>query len=473
MKYVWVYNTIFHVLISAFRSIGAFRPITPSYLSIPAMKTKSMPRPRRLLPGQRKKLIFAIIAIGLAVTLLFQINLYYLYGSFYHEVDRVSAFHILTVDYDGGIIGESLTQAYQQLKGLRFPTLITGTETQYPTPDTVLEAVRDGKYWAAIYSMPGASERLSAALHGGTAAVAYDASDAVTYIWNEVRYPAFSQEVIQGSLTTLVDAAGTAYSSINGSRALKSLAQTDEAAIKAYLTPIMTSEINIQPTNHGAKILYNTISMAMPVLQNLFFVVGMRQMFIRFEVQSRLSTMRSGLLRLIVGVIYTFVGSLTMTGYIWAYREDWAVSGTQFVLTWMLLWLLFHIHYLLIEAAIQIIPIPAMPFLLMTWVFLNITSSITPFEINPGFYRFGYVFPAHEAYQILTDIWSGGAVPQLYRAMPVLFSWWVLLLVCDTFSHHRACKRDGNIPGDIEKGSAAASKSESIHPETLTAASSE
>ncbi|KAE8442515.1 hypothetical protein EG329_003296 [Mollisiaceae sp. DMI_Dod_QoI] len=371
-----------------------------------------MPTSRSLLPEQRKKLILAIIAIGLAVTILFQINLYYLYGSFYHEVDRAFAFHILTVDYDGGIIGESLSQAYQQLKGTRFPTLITGTETQYPTPDAVLKAIRDGKYWAAIYSTPGASERLSAALLGGTAATAYDASDAFTYVWNEVRYPAFSQEVIQGSLKTLVAAAGAAYCSINGSSALKSLAQTDDAAIKAYLTPIMASEINIQPTNQGAKILYNTISMAMPVLQNLFFIVGMRAMFIKFEVQSRLSIARSGLLRLTAGVTYTFIGSLTMTGYIWAYREDWAVSGTQFVLTWMLLWLLFHIHYLAIEAAIQTVPLPAMPFLLMTWVFLNITSSITPFEINPGFYRVGYAFPAHEAYQVLTDIWSGGAVPQ-------------------------------------------------------------
>jgi hypothetical protein len=123
------------------------------------------------------------------------------------------------------------------------------------------------------------------------------------------------------------------------------------------------------------------------------------------------------------------------------------------------LWLLFHIHYLAIEAAIQVIPLPAMPFLLMPWVFLNITSSITPFEINPGFYRFGYAFPAHEAYQVLTDIWSGGAVPQLYRAMPILFSWWVLLLVCDSFSHRRACRRARNISGDIEKESATASKS--------------
>ena len=435
------------------------------------MKTKSVPSSRSLHPEQRKKFILVTTAIGLAVTLLFQINLYYLYGSFNHEVERVSAFHILMVDYDGGIIGDSLTQAYQQLKGARFPTLIAGTEAQYPTPDTVLQAVRNGEYWAAIYSMPGASERLSAALLGGMAATAYDASDAFTYVWNEVRYPAFSQEVIQGSLTALVAAAGTAYGTINGSKALKSLAQADDPAIKAYLTPIMASEINIQPTNQGTKILYNTISMAMPVLQCLGFVVAVNQMFIKFEVHSRLSTLRGGLLRLTVGVVYTFIGSLAMTGYIWAYREDWAVSGTQFVLTWMLLWLLFHIHYLFIEAAIQILPLPTMPFLLMTWVFLNITSSITPFEINPGFYRFGYAFPAHEAYQVLTDIWSGGAVPQLYRAMPILFSWWVLLLVCDSLSHRRACRMARNITGDVEKGSATVSESESSHPETLTTAS--
>lgn len=437
------------------------------------MKTKSLTRTlsRSFHPTERNKFIFLTVAIGLAVTLLFQINLYFLYGSVYHEVDRFSAFHILTVDYDGGIVGESLSQAYEQLKGPSFPTLVTGTETQYPTPDSILQAVRSGKYWAAIYSMPEASNRLSAALLGGTAASVYDASNAFTYVWNEVRYPAFTAEVIQGSLETLVAAAATAYGSTNGSSVLKFLAQTDEAAIKAYLNPIMTSEINIQPTKQGTKIFYNTISMAMPVLQCLGFVVAVNQMFIKFEVHSRLSMKRGGLLRFTVGVIYTLIASLTMVGYIWAYREDWAVSATQFVLTWMLLWLLFHIHYLFIEAAIQTIPLPAMPFLLMTYVFLNITSSITPFEINPGFYRIGYAFPAHEAYQVLTDIWSGGAVPQLYRAMPILFSWWVVLFACDGISHHRACSRASDITGDIEKGATTASERESSPPQTLTAAS--
>jgi flagellar biosynthesis GTPase FlhF len=47
--------------------------------------------------------------------------------------------------------------------------------------------------------------------------------------------------------------------------------------------------------------------------------------------------------------------------------------------------------------------------------------------------------PAHEVYQVLVDIWSGGCNPQLRYALPILFSWEVIGLAFSTLGVYRRC----------------------------------
>lgn len=47
---------------------------------------------------------------------------------------------------------------------------------------------------------------------------------------------------------------------------------------------------------------------------------------------AKLSLKQNTLLRILISVVYTFIASLVMTGYIWAFREDWQVSGGQLAL---------------------------------------------------------------------------------------------------------------------------------------------
>lgn len=62
------------------------------------------------------------------------------------------------------------------------------------------------------------------------------------------------------------------------------------------------------------------------------------------------------------------------------------------------------------------------PYFILSWIILNLTSTIGPFEQSPGFYRLGYVFPAHQLYEVLMDIWTRGCNLHLYFALPILFS---------------------------------------------------
>jgi hypothetical protein len=81
-----------------------------------------------------------------------------------------------------------------------------------------------------------------------------------------------------------------------------------------------------------------------------------------------------------------------------------------------------------------------LPFFVLTWVILNVTSTIWPFELAPSFYRWGYALPAHEVWQVLIQIWSGGAVDRLYEALPILFTWEIVFLPLAVVALNFRCK---------------------------------
>lgn len=402
----------------------------------PPSKARRPSSPQLSPKALRRKFIAATTAISVVICLLFLLNLLYFYGSVTHQTTRYQAIECLMVDYDGGVIGNSMLQAYKQLQGPSFPTFDVPNVSQYPTPDTIIQAVRDRQYWGAIYSNTGSSQRLASALTGGAAARSYDASNALTYVWNEIRYPAVEDSIVQSSLMKLVSATQVAYDHINGSQALASLPRGDVAAAQVLFSPIAASDINVQPTPQASKVFYNTVSMAMPIIQQFFFILALNGISTRLGVYERFPATVSGVLRLIVSFIYTIFSSLVMTGYMWAFREDWNVSSNQFGLTFLLLWFLMHIYFCLVDFAVAFLPPPAMPFVILTVIYLDITSTTTPFELSPGFFRLGYALPAFEAYSVLIDIWSG-TTAQLYIALPILFAWWIVGLAVAFIGHRR------------------------------------
>ena len=401
--------------------------------------------------GRKRKFFLIIFILGALLQLLFLGNMSYLYGSIWKNTTRYHKFQILFVDYDQGVIGNAVWEAFQKLKAPSFPTLVRGNASQYPSIDNLVRDVKDTTHWAAFAANHGASERLASALQGGEAAHNYDPTNALTYVWNEVRYPPFSDEALMANLELLVGATRLAYNALNGTGALASMNREDPESLQVFLNPIMSTAINIMPTTQGTKLFYNTVSMVMPILQQFFFLLILNGISQQLQLYSRLPQYISGLVRAGLSVVFDLVAALCMTGYIWGFRESWSVTGDQFVLTWMVLWLLMHIHFLIIDAATAFLPLPALPFFLLTYIILNITSSISPFEINPGFYRWGYALPANEAYTVLTDIWSGGNVPRLYRALPVLFSWWIVGICLASYGHFHRCETAWKADNEAEK----------------------
>lgn len=408
-------------------------------LSFFQRSTDRIHRSHEFWNGRKKGFAIASIMAMFMLNILFLANLSYLFGTVFKLPSRVHNFKVLMVDFDGGVIGQSVNGAYQNMKGNTFPTLVQHDVSEYPTEESVRQAVCRGDFWGAVYTHTDASNRLSAALAGGDAASSYNPADTITYIWNAVRYPAFASGYLQSNLVQLAGVAEVAYNRINGTGAAQSLNVTDAAAVQALLHPIQATAAPIQPTEQGTRVFYNTVGMVMPILMQFFFVMGINGISTQMQFLSRLPRLDNYIVRMSLSLIFALTAALVMTGYTWAFKENWAVTGSDFGLTWMVLWLFMHINYYMYDFLTAFIPMQFIPFFVFTWIILNVSSAVAPFELTAGFFRWGYALPAKELYDVLNTIWSEGCANYNYRALPILFSWWLLGTVASVFSMKQRC----------------------------------
>ena len=384
------------------------------------------------IKGARVGLLKAASKTFIIIQLLFLCCFSYVFGSLYQQGDRVHQLNILFVDYDGGVVGGSFREAYQGLKGKGFPSLQEHSVVEYPSPQIQYHDVCHVDYWGALYITAGASEKVEAALTDPNKV--YNESDIAYYIWNEARYPVVVDPIISSSMQLLSNVARVAFSKTNWTTT--SLSPT---AFQTFADPWHLTSIDIKPTVQGPRIVYNSLVVVFLLIQQFFFLGAINALYDAFNIYTRLNPHRIFLFRFAISTLFCLCGSLGVTGAIWAFRKDWAVDGTQFVLTWLTFWLFAHVNFLTLDVFTIWVPAPFVPMCLMSWIVFNVTSTLIPFELSSSFYRWGYALPAHNLYATLIDIWSGGCNPVLYYSLPTLFAFEVSSSILSALGIHRRC----------------------------------
>ncbi|KFY10707.1 hypothetical protein V491_07514 [Pseudogymnoascus sp. VKM F-3775] len=369
--------------------------------------------------------------------LLFFGLLCYLFGSLSQQSSRTHALNVLWVDYDGGIIGDAVRDAYESLQSDGFPTLVERSIVEFPSEIELREAVCDTAYWAALYTAPGSSEGLAYALSG--AASQHNQSNVLFYIWNEAKYPTTLDSAVSSNLEILSRAAHAAYTTRNSTFALAMIQPNDTTALITYANPWKLSSINIQPTTQGTRAVYNTICIVLILIQDFFYLASINGLYAQFKVYNKISPMRIILTRDIISGTFTMVGSLLVSAALWAFRDGWMVSGEQFAINWLIIWLFAHVNFLAIDVFTIWLPPQYIPMALISWIITNVTSIVLPFSLSPSFYRWAFALPAHEAYEALTDNWSSGCNPHLYYALPILFAYEIIGLAATSVGVYRRC----------------------------------
>ncbi|KAK1994709.1 hypothetical protein LX36DRAFT_660294 [Colletotrichum falcatum] len=390
-------------------------------------------------PAQRKSFLAPILASSIMILVLVLADMSYLFGATFEQGKRAHALKILAVDLDGGVIGSAIAGASESLRAANFPTIEFASASEYPTPAAAKSAVCSGDYWGAIYVNRGASQRLADAV-GGASDAAYDAAGSVTYTYNQARYPAIADSVLASNMQKVVAASrGFYYKSPGGAAALGSLNASSPAAVAAYLDPIASTPDIIGAQTQGSRVFFNTVNIIVPTLAQFFFILALNGICEASGLHAKARVRDVWLLRFVASKIYGLLTAITVTGYIWAFRENWAVGGPEFGKTLLVFWLYMDVQWQVLESLMgSYVPMQFIPFFFLTWMLANVASSVTPFELTAGFYRIGYAFPAHEVYSLLILAWSGCA-DQTRVALPVLFSWWAVGHVVSVFSIRKRC----------------------------------
>lgn len=272
-------------------------------------------------------------------------------------------------------------------------------------------------------------------------------------------------------METLISVSRIVYNNINGTAALNLVDTTSPAAVQCLLNPIVSSSINLKPTPQGTKVLYNTVSLVMPIIMQFFFLMAVNGVAGHFNLYSHLPLKDNGIIRLGLSTIYTFIGALCTVSYQRAFYESQWLSAGQFVLAWLAIWLYMHINFLAIDCLTAFVPMTFLSFFFFSWVILNITTVILPFQLNPGFYHWGYALPAYETLQVLITIWSAGGANSLHIALPVLFAWEIVLLPLSVLALHYRC---ANAAKEYDENEAAMQEKYAHHtPSTDTSKATE
>jgi len=378
-----------------------------------------------ILPARLKFLRLAFINFFI-LQVLFLCLFSYIYGSLFQQNSRIHQLNVAFVDYDGGIIGTSIRTAYSNLQGPSFPTLIERSPSEYANEHELETAVCKTDYWAALLVSQNASSNFESALTGGPAANSYNRSNVLSYIWNEARYSTVVDSAIAANMLALTDVARAVLFPLYTTGVMRSNSSiaidlTNLTVVSIFAQPWQLQSVNIQPTTQGSRAIYNTLVIVLMLIQDFFYLGTINGLSLQFKLFSRLFPRRIIARRFMISALYALIGSLCSAGAIWAFKVNWAVNSNQFVLSWMTLWLFSHLNFLTLDVFAAWLPPPYVPMALVTWVAMNVTSVLLPFELSSNFYRWAYMLPAHEVYQVLVDIWSGGCNPQLRYALPVLF----------------------------------------------------
>ncbi|KAF4469168.1 nitrosoguanidine resistance [Fusarium albosuccineum] len=407
--------------------------------------------------GRRKGLFIASIMSALLLQLLILGNMSYLYGTSFHQSARSHALNILVLDFDKSDIGAAMLQASTNLQGDYFPTI--DTSSTLSDPEAVRQSVCNEDYWAAMFVNQGASEHLHRTLDG-TSDQDYDPTSAITYIYNQARYPIVADSVLINSISSIVQASRDAYyESANGTAALASLNASNPVARAAYLNPIGSTAHLIQPTRQVSRAFHNTVNFVIPPLAQFFFILALNGIGLQMGFLTGATVKDVWLFRFIAGKVYALVSGLVMAGYIWSFKEDSVLGSSAFFKSWMLFWFLMDVHWQVMETVIaSYVPIQYTPFFVFTWIITNVASTVFPYELTPGWYRIGYALPSREAYVIMIQIWSGCA-SELHIALPVLFTWWLVGHITAAFSVRKRCFDAAKSAAEYDAGELTAASS--------------
>ncbi|KAI8812284.1 hypothetical protein BJ742DRAFT_866465 [Cladochytrium replicatum] len=381
---------------------------------------------------------------GLAILAVWFAFVAFLYGQAY--APNPSSIVIYVVDLDGGVVGSTLTTAVSKLindsqaTGALLPafTIVSGE-----TFDDVVAKVSAGDAWGAIVANKGASTALQSALASAIAAtsrnstadaavapattLAYNASLALTIVFDEGRQSQVVSSAVAGPLRTLAARIGTQYALVQASRGttLGSLVGTPFSGL--IVSPISYTEVNIHPSTAPVVAVGVALGNTFLMVASIFGTVLLLSKTQSPEVVEALRPVTIISIRIRLVLPYAILLSLLSTVLYTIFGVKWS-PVENFFGAWFLQCLTSLVYIGLFTIILSIPKIglpPALSGVLALLVVFNVIGGLAVVDLASPFYKFGYGFPIYNAASGLRTL-IFGSYNRIGLNVGVLFAW----LVC-------------------------------------------
>ncbi|BGP03654.1 nitrosoguanidine resistance protein [Rhodotorula toruloides] len=383
-----------------------------------------------------------LIPAGSLFLPVFFITALWMYGALYQTSQHAHNLNVLVIDFDGGSVGAALLAAVRSLNGQKtLPTFVIANASSI-THDEALHTVFDGEYWGAVFATEGATNRFEAALAGGSAAAAYNASQGLEYSGLEVRYPSAWSGVVLSALLRVLQTTAHIFNAQTVAPLLASGTALTPPAAQVVVNPLGSTYINLTPFSFGSRIVLNTIGFVYPFLFQFFFLLALNGIFTTSGAYRNLSLKRHLTLRLCISIPWTLATSLCVASWAVMFDESYDIKAKNFFALWAVLWIFSTITFDTFDILTTWVPPAFLAYLTINVIIMSVSAVIWPIELANRFYRIHYVFPSHATWSTMITIFGNGTVNRLYRDLPILAAW-LVVLKCGVVLSLRKRAREG------------------------------
>ncbi|KAF6760350.1 hypothetical protein DFP72DRAFT_103929 [Ephemerocybe angulata] len=335
------------------------------------------------------------------------------------------------VDFDGGAIGQTVSQALVSNQGPGKVEWTVVPAANFPGGvEDLAHAVRHEDVWVAISINPESSTRLTAALASPNAA--YDGTQAITGYGVEARSENAFRVIIRPSVQAALDAISQRYAQQTAKNAANSpiLASILSASPQTIVQPVSYTINNLIPFDQPVATAATFVGMLYQLILGFFIVMialGARE---ASGYDKTLSTKNLIILRLSSSLISYFFSTASS---IWLSRlmsrENSDAPG--FLVFWMVNYVGMVAVALALESMITLLTPKGMPFFMLLWIISNLAVSVFPIEVLPIVYRYGYAVPFYNLSRAIRTI-VFGTRNRVGTSVGILFAW--IAISCITLS---------------------------------------
>jgi len=384
--------------------------------------------------GARKAYTKAIVGFTVFTSIFIWGVVSIYWGAFWRGRTGAHNMHGWVVDFDGGDVGQAVTQAFQAATGSKETlTWVVKSSSDFPGgPGDLADQVGHSHPWAAIAIHNGATSKLANAVSSTDSS--YDGSSAITAYVNQARNDMAYSSIIQPAILAVLAQVTQKFAAQHAGRIAngtdtQNLANLLTRAPQVITQPISYTIDNVHPFDIPVATAVTFVGLIYLLVISFIVVNSTTGMRLGTGMERRLTTGSLIKLRVFTDLILFFFLSLvfSLISLFFQVPFNRHFGNAGFFIYWMLCFVGMAALGLTLDAMLALVTIRFVGYFMVFFIIVNVSVCSLPIEILPTIYRYGRAMPFYNVNVAVRAILFGTA-NTLGLNFGILIVWMVVSL---------------------------------------------